>query len=48
MKSGTLKALHIILFSLAAVLILVGIFRGEALDVFRKAIRICLECIGLG
>jgi len=26
----------------------IGVFRGEAMEVARKAIFICLECIGLG
>ncbi len=31
-----------------AVLTVVGYFRGEASTVLIKAIRICLECIGIG
>lgn len=31
----------------AAVCILIGINRGEVTIVLRKAIRICLECIGV-
>ncbi len=29
-------------------MIVYGIFRDEMTDVLNKAIRICLECIGLG
>lgn len=40
--------MRISLFTLAAVMILVGIFDGEAAQVFKKAVKICLECIGIG
>lgn len=34
-------------FALAAVFIALGIFRGEVDVVLKKAVRICLECIGV-
>lgn len=33
--------------ALAAAFIALGIFRGEAELVLKKAVRICLECIGV-
>lgn len=31
-----------------AVLVVLGIFRGEVMVVLGKAARICMECIGIG
>ena len=47
MKNKNFKiASLILLFSI--VLILVGIKRDEFNDIKNKAVRICLECIGIG
>ena len=32
----------------AAIMIAIGIWTGDVNTVFQKAIRVCLECIGLG
>lgn len=42
----TLAAAGIIL--IGGVFLVIGIIRGEAAGVLRKAINICLECIGIG
>lgn len=34
--------------TVGAVCILAGVLRGEAQTVYAKAVRICMECIGIG
>ncbi len=36
----------VLLFAIA--FIIIGLINGEHMDVMRKAIRVCLECIGIG
>lgn len=38
----------LILIGLGVLFITIGIYRGEVALVFTKAIRVCLECIGIG
>lgn len=42
------QALRYGLLGLSAVLIGVGLLRQEHLEVLGKAVRICLECVGIG
>ena len=35
-------------FLVAAILITIGILAGQDVDIMTKAIRICLECVGIG
>jgi len=42
-RKGTIAA-----FALAAVLIGLGLAQGQQSDVLSKAVRICLECVGVG
>ena len=37
-----------LLLALGAAFLCLGAFRGEVLTVLRKAVAICLECIGIG
>jgi len=41
-------ALSAALLAVGAAMVLIGIFHNEAAAVLRKAILICLECIGIG
>lgn len=35
-------------FALGIVFLLIGYFNGQWVDIYQKAIVICLECIGIG
>lgn len=48
MKRIPLNIIRAAAIAIALVFIVLGISRGENAVVLRKAIRICLECIGLG
>lgn len=39
---------QVLILLTAAGFIVFGIYRGELRAVFNKAVRICMECIGLG
>lgn len=43
-----LKKIRIIAAAAAAAAVVIGIIAGEPASVYQKAIRICMECIGLG
>ena len=38
----------LLLLLAGAVCVAIGVWRGQAETVFRKAVNICMECIGLG
>ncbi|WP_408605251.1 CD1871A family CXXC motif-containing protein [Anaerovorax odorimutans] len=40
--------LKYIILLLSFIFIFTGFYRGEHLEVFKKAVNICLECIGVG
>lgn len=43
-----IAAARLALLAAAIVFIAVGLMRGEQVVVLKKAVKICLECIGLG
>ncbi len=48
MKERTKNIIAILLILLGLISLLLGIRRGEAADVLKKATLVCMECIGLG
>ena len=42
------KVTQILLLAAGLVFFLIGIFRGEAAVVLSKAIKLCMECVGIG
>ena len=48
MKAIHLHLLRAMVFAIAMVFIFIGVAQGDMAVVLRKAIRICLECIGVG
>ncbi len=49
MKSGERqKVVRLVVLTVAMLLLSAGAARGEYLEVMEKAVRICLECIGIG
>lgn len=48
MTERTRKIITFSLLTFGLIMIVLGILRGEAETVFEKAIRICMECIGIG
>ncbi len=42
------KRLPFLLLLLSLGLTVAGLLSGQAADVLRKAVRVCLECIGIG
>ena len=48
MNKKKIKPFQWILLGLGIVFLLTGIFLGDLSDIYRKAIFICMECIGIG
>jgi len=46
-QARTIQVLRAAIILAAAACIFIGVSRGEVSIVLRKAVRICLECIGL-
>lgn len=48
MSDKKTKFIRLALLALSLAFILAGVLRGEQLVVLKKAVNICLECIGVG
>lgn len=48
MRKEKLWSIRGIIFVLAVCFITLGVMRGEPVEVWKKAVNICLQCIGIG
>ena len=48
MSSKSKTAVQILYIAAGVVLVCFGVLRGEVDTVFSKAIKLCLECVGIG
>lgn len=48
LNKSKIRYLRISTLAISIAFIVIGIIRKEHLEVFKKAINICLECIGIG
>ena len=48
MKSLKSRYFTILLLLVGAAFVMIGVWQEETEEVYRKAINICMECIGLG
>ena len=47
-KSKTKAVLQAVLLIAGVVMLIYGAYRGEAATILSKAIKLCLECVGIG
>ena len=48
MSSKSKTAVQILCIAAGVVLVCFGVLRGEVDTVFSKAVKLCLECVGIG
>ena len=48
MNNKKLRLIQIGVICLSAAFIVIGLYRGECAEVLKKAVWICLSCIGIG
>ena len=47
-KKAIICSIRLLIVLAASAFIIVGLSRGEHLEIMNKAVKICLECIGIG
>lgn len=48
MNNKRLRLIQVGVICISVAFVAVGVYRGECAEVLKKAVRVCLSCIGIG
>jgi len=48
MNSSRRRIIQLSILTAGVILVVLGVIRGDALEILKKAVLVCMECIGIG